>query len=98
AACVPSVPSRLATVTKLRPAGNQMVHAGRKSRFGSNEQTELANLFNRSHAAEQLRGLSINATLIGIGRSLDGFLPQRRVNVAGRDRIHPHTVFSFVDC
>ena len=42
----------LATVAKLRATGNDVVNASRKRCFRRNEETELANFFDRSHAAE----------------------------------------------
>src|SRR5438270_13907144 len=42
----------LATVAEFRAARNDVVYAGGESRFGRNEQTKLANLFDLSHAAK----------------------------------------------
>ena len=87
----------LATVTKFRAAGNDVVNASRKSCFRRNEETELANFFDRSHAAEQLRRLAFRAALISIGRRVDRLLRQRRVDISGRNGIDAHSVLSFIN-
>src|SRR5207244_1565938 len=87
----------LATVTKFRATGNDVVNASRKSCFRRNEETEFANFFDRSHAAEQLRRLAFRAALIRIGGGVHRLLPQRRVDISGRNGIHADPVLSFVN-
>src|SRR5437016_106172 len=72
-------------ITELRPTRDEVIDAGREGCFSGNEEAELTYFFNRSHAREQLRGLTLCSALIRIGRRIDRFLPQRRVDVSGRN-------------
>src|SRR5207253_2967737 len=92
-----SITPALATVAEFRSARNDVVYAGGESRFRRNEQTELANFFDRSHAAEQLCRIAFRAAFIRIGGVVNRLLPQRRVDISGRNRIHAYSVLSFIN-
>ncbi len=46
---------------------------------------------------KQLRGLTVSAAAFRIIRGVNGLLPERRVDVAGRYGIDAHAMLSFVD-
>src|SRR5688572_9502618 len=86
-----------ASIAQFRTPGKDVIHAGGKGRLRSNKKAEPARFLDGAHPAEQLRRVAIGAAPGRVRGSIDGFLPQRGIDISRRYRIDAHLVDGFID-